>query len=160
MIVACRRAEAADVGEIHALLVQMAAEVGRTIAATPEGLRRDGFGPDPRFRAVLAEAEGQPRGLALVYPEYSSWRGQAGLYVQDLYVRPEARGRGVAAELLAAAWGLAADWAPGYLTLMVDHRNSSAQDWYARQGFALRERGDLLILDGAAIQRQRKVSAR
>ena len=153
MSVACRRATGADVGAIHRLLVQMATEVGRTVAVTPAILRAQGFGPTPRFRALLAEAEGQAVGLVLCYPEFSSWRGQVGLYVQDLYVQPQARGRGLAHALMAAAWADAADWGPEYLTLMVDHRNTAAQDWYARRGFALRERGDLLILQGAALDR-------
>jgi ribosomal protein S18 acetylase RimI-like enzyme len=102
---------------------------------------------------VLAEADAEALGFVLVFPEYSSWRGQVGLFVQDLYVRPGARGRGLARALLAVALKAAADWAPAYLTLMVDHRNDAAQAWYARQGFALRERGDLLILDGPALAR-------
>jgi GNAT superfamily N-acetyltransferase len=135
------------------MLEEMAAEAGRAVIGTEAALRTHGFGPDPRFRVVLAEAEGQALGFVLVFPEYSSWRGQVGLFVQDLFVRPGARGRGLARALLAAAMEAAADWAPAYLTLMVDHRNASAQTWYARQGFSLRERGDLLILDGKGLAR-------
>lgn len=136
---------------MHALLSAMAGEVGRAIAGGAEALRRNGFGAEPRFRAVLAEAGGQAVGLILFYPEYSSWRGEVGVYVQDIYLHPEARGRGLARALLARAWREAADWAPGYVTLMVDHRNAAAAAWYARQGFTLRERGDLLILQGAEL---------
>lgn len=131
----------------------MAAEAGRAIAVTEASLRDHGFGPDPRFRVVLAETGGTALGFTLVFPEYSSWRGAVGLYVQDLYVRPGARGRGIAQALLSAAWDSATDWGPSYLTLMVDHRNDAASAWYARQGFGLRERGDLLILDGPALAR-------
>jgi ribosomal protein S18 acetylase RimI-like enzyme len=150
---AFRVAAAGDAPAIHAMLGEMAAEAGRAVIGTEAALRTHGFGPEPRFRAVLAEAEAQALGFVLVFPEYSSWRGQVGLYVQDLYVRPAARGRGIARDLLAAALKAAADWAPAYLTLMVDHRNDAAQAWYARQGFALRERGDLLILEGPALAR-------
>ncbi|MDP5084742.1 MAG: GNAT family N-acetyltransferase [Yoonia sp.] len=160
MTVGYRRAVAADVAAIHALLQQMAAEAGRSIAGSDTALRKYGFGPEPRFRAVLAEREGQSIGLALVFPEYSSWRGALGLYVQDLYVQPAARGQGVASALIGAALACCEDWDPSYVTLMVDQDNITAQGWYARQGFALRERGDLLILDGAALARfARKVSA-
>jgi ribosomal protein S18 acetylase RimI-like enzyme len=142
-----------DVPEIQTMLEEMAAEAGRAVIGTEAALRAHGFGPDPRFRVVLAEADAQALGFVLAFPEYSSWRGQVGLFVQDLYVRPGARGRGLARALLAAALEAAADWAPAYLTLMVDHRNEAAQAWYARQGFALRERGDLLILDGPGLAR-------
>ena len=148
-----RVAVAEDAPAIHAMLGEMAAEAGRAVGGTEAALVAHGFGPDPRFRVVLAEAEAQALGFVLVFPEYSSWRGQVGLYVQDLYVRPGARGRGLARDLLAAALDATADWSPAYLTLMVDHRNDAAQGWYARQGFALRERGDLLILDGPGLSR-------
>ena len=139
--------------EVHALLTAMAAEVGRTIAGGADALRHHGFGPEPRFRAILARTDGEAAGLVLVFPEYSSWRGEVGLFVQDIYVRPAARGRGLAKGLLAAALRETADWAPDYVTLMVDHRNHAAQGWYAREGFILRERGDLLVLEGAALKR-------
>lgn len=151
MTATCRTATATDVATLHDLLTQMAAEFGRTIAATPASLHRHGFGPNPRYRAVLAEASGHAEGLAIFYPEFSSWRGQAGLYIQDLYVRPQARGRGLASALLAAALHAAADWQPAYVTLMVDQRNDAAQNWYAKQGFTLRDRGDLMILQGPAL---------
>jgi ribosomal protein S18 acetylase RimI-like enzyme len=57
----------------------------------------------------------------------------------------------VASDLLAAAMVCAEDWSPSYLTLMVDHQNDAARAWYEKRGFALRERGDLLILDGPAL---------
>ncbi len=136
---------------IQAMLEDMAAEAGRTVVGNEAALRAHGFGPAPSFRVVLAEAEGQAMGFALVFPEYSSWRGTVGLYVQDLYVRPEARGRGLARALLSAAMDEAGDWGPAYLTLMVDHHNDAARVWYEKQGFVLRERGDLLILDGPAL---------
>ncbi|MGI1660601.1 GNAT family N-acetyltransferase [Palleronia sp. KMU-117] len=153
MTVVYRLAATDDTPTVAELLHEMAAEAGRAIAVTGALLRDHGFGPDPRFRVILAEAEGEVLGLALVFPEYSSWRGAVGLYVQDLYVRPGARGRGIAQALLTAAWDSASDWAPSYLTLMVDHRNDTASAWYERQGFGLRERGDLLILDGPALAR-------
>jgi ribosomal protein S18 acetylase RimI-like enzyme len=153
LIPRCRLAEAADAATIQVLLREMATEAGRGIAGTEAALLEHGFGATPRFRVVLAELGGAAVGFILVFPEYSSWRGAVGLYVQDLYVRPEARGRGLARALLAAAMDAAADWEAAYLSLMVDHRNDAARAWYENQGFVLRERGDLLILDGPALDR-------
>ena len=155
MTVHNRRAVREDVGTIHRLLQEMAAELGRTIGGTEAALQLHGFGPDPRYRAVLAQEAEQVVGLVLIYPEFSSWRGEVGLFVQDLYVRPPVRGKGVARALLAAAIDWSSDWAPAFMTLMVDHRNEAAQGWYARQGFTLREKGDLLILERASFGRLR-----
>lgn len=142
-----------DTQGVHDLLTQMAAEVGRAITATPDTLARHGFGATPLFRVILAEQGPAAVGLALIYPEYSSWRGKVGVYVQDLYVRPDARGRQIAQALLAKAFDAGADWSPDYLTLMVSHTNTAAQAWYAKLGFTLREKGDLLLLGGAPLVR-------
>jgi ribosomal protein S18 acetylase RimI-like enzyme len=153
LTVSCRIACKEDAGAIQTLLSDMAAEVGRSVHVTEQAIVTHGFGVTPRFRAVLAtEPPGtEVLGLALFFPEYSSWRGAVGLYVQDLYVKPAGRGRGIARVLLAGAMKNAEDWAPTYLTLMVDHQNQAARAWYDGQGFRLRERGDLLVLDGPAL---------
>jgi GNAT superfamily N-acetyltransferase len=70
---------------------------------TAEAIRRDGFGGTPRFEAWLAELGGRPVGYALVVPAaYETGYAEAGVYVQDLFVSPEARRRGVGRALMAA----------------------------------------------------------
>ena len=64
-------------------------------------LVRDGFGANPRFHALIAEWNGQPAGYALWFNYYSTWIG-AGLYLEDLFVREEFRGKGIGIRLLAA----------------------------------------------------------
>ncbi len=75
------------------------------------GLRRAGFGATPRFGCLLAERPGgstqggaasEVLGLALFFPIYSTFAGEAGLYVEDLVVRETARGQGIGKALLAA----------------------------------------------------------
>ena len=102
---------------------------------------------------MLAEEAGRAVGLALVLPEYSSWRGRVGLLVQDLYVIPAMRGRGVGRALLAEALRACADWEPAFLTLLVQHKNKAAQAFYATQGFVMREQADMLICEGEALVR-------
>ncbi len=122
----------------------MAAEQGETIASTPESLRAHGFGETPRFRALIAEAN-EPLGLVLYFPEYSTWRGQIGLFVQDLYVSPAARGLGLGRRLLAEAVRQA-DWRPQFLSLMVSRSNIPARAFYTSLGMVLRDEADQLIL--------------
>jgi GNAT superfamily N-acetyltransferase len=70
---------------------------------TVEAIRRDGFGEPPKFEAWLAEVDDGPVGYALVVPAaYETGYAKAGVYVQDLFVLPEARQRGVGRALMAA----------------------------------------------------------
>jgi GNAT superfamily N-acetyltransferase len=70
------------------------------VRTTEAELARDGFGANPQFRALIAEWDEQPAGYALFFGFYSTWQG-AGLFLEDLFVRPDFRGRGVGAALLA-----------------------------------------------------------
>jgi GNAT superfamily N-acetyltransferase len=64
-------------------------------------LARDGFGASPKFRALIAEWDGHPTGYALCFDYYSTWSGR-GLFLEDLFVREQFRGRGIGKKLLAA----------------------------------------------------------
>jgi ribosomal protein S18 acetylase RimI-like enzyme len=143
-----RVAVAQDVPAIHALLVENAVNDHAVLRGSAEDLQRHGFGETPRFRAVLACENDAVEGLTLSFPEYSSWRGRIGIFVQDLYLRPHLRGRGLGRRLLAETVRLCADWEPAFVSLIVHHGNAAAQGFYAAQGFVLREKADLLVLEG------------
>jgi len=64
-------------------------------------LARDGFGPNPKFRALIAEWDGKPAGYAVFFGYYSTWTG-TGLYLEDVFVRAQLRGKGIGRALLAA----------------------------------------------------------
>jgi GNAT superfamily N-acetyltransferase len=68
--------------------------------ATEADLLRDGFGAEPRFHVELAYWNGEPAGFGFWFPIYSTWRGLSGLYLEDLFVRTEFRGRGIGRALL------------------------------------------------------------
>lgn len=72
------------------------------VKASDEDFRRDGWGEHPVFEALIAELEGVPAGFALTFRNYSTWEGRPGLFVEDLYVTPDARRYGVGRKLLSA----------------------------------------------------------
>lgn len=75
--------------------------------ATEEDILRDGFTEPRRFHCLIAEWAGQPAGFALYFFSYSTWRGHAGVYLEDLFVRPSMRGRGIGKALLASVAAVA-----------------------------------------------------
>jgi GNAT superfamily N-acetyltransferase len=63
-------------------------------------LKQTLFGPKPAADALIYEMDGQPMAFALWYYTFSTWQGRAGLYLEDLYVTPSARGRGIGSAIL------------------------------------------------------------
>ena len=70
------------------------------VEATEADIRRDLFGENPRAFCDIAEADGTPVGFALWFYSYSTFRGRAGIYLEDLFVKPDARGSGAGKALL------------------------------------------------------------
>ncbi|HEY5833228.1 GNAT family N-acetyltransferase [Streptomyces sp.] len=101
-----RAAMPADIPVIHSLVRELAAyeRALDEARATVEQLRESLFGADPAAYALIAEQEpdGGAVGFALWFRNFSTWTGTAGLYLEDLYVRPDARGAGHGTALLAA----------------------------------------------------------
>ena len=132
-----RAARREDAAVVHRLLLGLASALGK-----PEGIRssvadieRFGFGERPRFEAVLAFDKSEAVGLAVYFYEFSTWRGQPGVYVQDLYVAPSARGQGLGRELIQAVRQRAAEQGARYVKLTVYDRNPEALAFYHGIGF-------------------------
>ncbi len=103
MTVAIRRATAADVTLILALIRGLAEyeKEPDAVLATEELLEQQLFGEHPGAEVVIAEFDGSPAGFALFFHNFSTWEGRRGLYLEDLFVVPQFRGRGVGAALMA-----------------------------------------------------------
>jgi GNAT superfamily N-acetyltransferase len=97
MSVAIRPARPGEAGLVFALVRELAAYEGLsdTVDATEAMIDAALFGPTPRVFCDLAEWDGVPAGLALWVPSFSSFRGRHGIYLEDLYVRPDYRRRGI-----------------------------------------------------------------
>ncbi len=92
-----RPAEKADVPLILQFIRELA-EYEKLLdqaVATEADLLRDGWDPEPKFRCIIAEWDGAPAGFGLYFFNYSTFQGRPGLYVEDVFVRPEFRGRGI-----------------------------------------------------------------
>ena len=118
------------------MILALADETGVEMKVTscPEDFARLGFCDDPCFYALLAEQNGTPVGMCLYFFSFSSWMGQRGVYVQDLYVAASQRGTGLGRRLMAETAKIAAQQGASYLRLSVDRSNVSAQHFYSGIG--------------------------
>jgi GNAT superfamily N-acetyltransferase len=98
-----RFATEADCGLILEFVRELAAyeKAPYAVVATEDDFRRYGFGPERHFEALIASLGGEAVGFALFLPDFSTWRGRPGIFLEDLFVREAARGQGVGRALLA-----------------------------------------------------------
>lgn len=102
--------------------------------ATPEAIRAHLFGERPFAEGLIAEWDGQLAGFALFFGTYSTFRGQPGIYLEDIYVREALRGRGIGTALLKAVAGVALERGCGRLEWSVLDWNKPAVDFYRGHG--------------------------
>jgi GNAT superfamily N-acetyltransferase len=102
MSLAIRPAQAGDLPVVYGFIRALAdyERLLDAVSAREADIGRDLFGPQPRVFADLAEVDGAPVGFALWYYSYSTFVGRHGIYLEDLFVVPEARGRGAGKALL------------------------------------------------------------
>lgn len=140
MAITFRTAAAADVPTIHSLVRELA-EYEREPHAVKIGeadMLRDGFPPDgsnPYFECLIAEEDGETAGIALYFPVYSTWRGRC-IHLEDLFVRPQFRGRGIGKALLARVAALAVERGCALLYWHVLDWNQPAIGFYKSLGAA------------------------
>ena len=132
------------------------------VRLTMEDVRRDGFGEQRSFECLIAEqpvrldggAEGgaRPVGFALFFPNYSTWEGRSGIYVEDIFVVEDARGTGAGRALLSALARLARDRGAARIDLAVLDWNP-ARGFYTALGFTQQSEWLPYRLEGDAIAR-------
>ena len=131
-----RPATPADVPLILRLVRELA-EFERepdAVKATEPMLEAALFGERPAAEAAIAEVDGVPMGFALFFQNFSTWTGRPGIYLEDLYVTPAARGSGTGTALLRHLAGIALDRGCGRFEWAVLDWNESAINFYRAMG--------------------------
>lgn len=127
-----RAASEADVPLILSFIKELAEyeRLSHAVVATEEALRQWLFGERPVAEVVIGEDGEEPAGFALFFPSFSTFLGRPGIYLEDLYVRPEFRGRGVGRALLVHLARLAKERDCGRLEWSVLDWNEPAIGFY------------------------------
>ncbi|HXH49924.1 MAG TPA: GNAT family N-acetyltransferase [Terriglobia bacterium] len=131
-----RPAEAKDIPLIVQLIRELAEyeKEPHQAVATDQDIWRDGFSGNPKFRVVIAEWSGEAAGFALFFYNYSTWMGRAGLYLEDLFVRPEFRGKGIGKALLVHLAKIAVEEGCGRFEWQILNWNTPALEFYRSLG--------------------------
>lgn len=148
-----RRARPDDVPTIYQLIRDLA-EYERAlpeVTGTPEDLHASLFAQEPAVFAHVAEHEGEVVGFALWFLNYSTWLGLDGIYLEDLYVRPELRRSGYGRQLLAELAALCLQRGYGRLEWWVLDWNEPARGFYGKLGATQMDEWTVHRLTGDAL---------
>lgn len=122
------------------------------VDVTLQDLVEDGFGSSPSFQCFVGEVDGAIRGMALVYPRYSTWKGKV-LHLEDLIVTAEMRGKGLGNALLDRVVKYGYDQGVKRISWEVLDWNESAIAFYERKGARVMRDWDVVQLDEAGIKK-------
>jgi GNAT superfamily N-acetyltransferase len=149
-----RTACEADVGVIQAMIRELAEyeRLTHIVVSTEADLRTNLFGTSPAAEALVSELDGRVEGFALFFHNYSTFVGKRGIYLEDLFVRPHARGRGLGAALLTHLAQLAVKRGCGRLEWAVLDWNEPAIEFYRRLGAAVLPDWRICRLTGDSLQ--------
>jgi GNAT superfamily N-acetyltransferase len=149
-----RPATIKDASLLASMILELAEyeKLAHEAGVTAESIARDGFGPKPKFRAIIAEVDGKAAGYAVFFEFYSTFQGRAGLFLEDLYVRPSLRKQGIGQALLNYVARIA--WEEDYFCMRweVLDWNKPAIDFYQRLGAVFLDEWKAVMLIGDPLQ--------
>lgn len=145
MSLTIRQMRAGEAGAVAAMVRGLAEHIGTDFVPKLTGERLNAA--HDLIDVVVAEENGQLLGACLGLMTFSTWRGAPGLYVVDLFVRPEARGRNVGLALLRCSARRFMRRGAQFIKLEVDETNHGAERFYARLGFTKKTEDRLHILE-------------
>ncbi|PPT74812.1 GNAT family N-acetyltransferase [Xanthomonas arboricola pv. populi] len=145
-----RAATPDDAALLHELITALAVyeREPNAVKASPEDLRASLFGDGATAHALICEQDGQALGFAVYFFNYSTWLGRNGVYLEDLFVRPQARGQGAGLALLRHLARLAVQRGCGRFEWSVLDWNQPAIDFYRAAGAQPMDGWTVYRLDG------------
>jgi GNAT superfamily N-acetyltransferase len=123
------------------------------VVATESDLLRDAFGPQPKFRALIAAWKGEAAGYASFFHFYSTYQGRSALFLEDLFVLDQFRGNGIGMALLSAVAKLAIDEGCFGLRWEVLDWNRPAIEFYKKLGAKFLNERKVVAFDENAMRR-------
>src|SRR5579871_2941319 len=150
-----RAAVPADVPLILSLIRELAEyeRLAHEVTASEADLHTALFAPKPAAECRIAELDGKPVGFALFFHNFSTFLGKPGLYLEDLFVRPEARGKGVGRQLLAHLAKLSLQRGCGRFEWAVLDWNAPAIRFYGSIGARMLDDWRINRLTGEALEK-------
>jgi GNAT superfamily N-acetyltransferase len=127
-------------------------KLAHEVVATEVGLRRTLFGDRAYAEVLIAEFEGSPAGFALFFHNYSTFLAQPGIYLEDLFVLPQLRGKGIGEQLLRRLARLTVERECGRLEWSVLDWNEPAIDFYKRLGASAQDEWTVYRVTGTALE--------
>ena len=152
--VTLRFATAEDTPVILAMIRELAdyERMSHEVVADITRLRQSLFGERRVAEVLIAEKRGEPLGFALFFHNFSTFVGRPGIYLEDLYVRPAARGSGIGKALLVRLARIAVERGCGRLEWAVLDWNEPAIGFYRRLGATAMDEWTVFRLTGAALE--------
>ncbi len=148
-------AQETDVPVILDFIRQLAEyeKLSHEVEATEEALRQTLFGERPYAEVLLAYWDDQPVGFALFFHNYSTFLAKPGIYLEDLFVNPAARGRGIGKALLTRLAEVANQRGCGRVEWSVLDWNTPSIEFYRRMGAVAKDEWTVFRLTGEALER-------
>jgi GNAT superfamily N-acetyltransferase len=144
-----------DAAIVHSFIRKLAEyeKLSHLVVATEENIRAQLFGPNPAAEVLLAYWDQEPVGFALYFRNFSTFLGQAGIYLEDLFVEPQHRGKGIGKALLARLAKIAVERGYGRLQWSVLDWNTPSIEFYRKLGAVSLEEWTGYQLTGEALAR-------
>ncbi|BCJ91387.1 N-acetyltransferase [Terrihabitans soli] len=155
MSLSIRPARPGEAGLVLGLVRELAVyeKLLHEVDATEEMIDRELFGEKPRAFCDIAEWNGEAAGLALWFYNFSTFRGRCGIYLEDLYVRPELRGKGIGKALLARLAQRCVEEGLTRFEWSVLDWNTPSIDFYKAMGAELKDEWTICRVSGDALEK-------
>jgi GNAT superfamily N-acetyltransferase len=154
MVLSIRRARADEAGLIYSLICELAEyeKLSHELEATEAGIAAALFGENPRLFCEIAEWNGEGVGFAVWFFNFSTFSGRTGIYLEDLFVRPAFRGKGIGKALLAYLAKLCVESGWSRLQWTVLDWNTPSIDFYKSLGAVVVEEWKLCRVNGPELK--------